>query len=159
VKAKGHQGGLELASLEALSRLSAEGLVFGEGPLVPSREPVPLADVLTVADGEPRLMEALPALVLTRPGMFTRPLGMPPDLAAVVKKLRAGSTADFRGHRGAAVRAWAKKLARGTSRLMTFRLTEGDQAVLLGLMDELGLSGTDVVRHALRVLAVNPHGE
>ena len=159
LKTKGQKSPLDSRSLAVLSRLSAEGLVFSEGPVVPSREPVPLTDALDVAHWEPRLMEALPALVLTRPGAFTRPLGMPADLAEVVKKLRAGSSADFRGHRGAAVRGWVKRLARGTSRLFTFRLTEADQEVLLTLEDELGLSGTDVVRHALRVLATNPHGD
>jgi hypothetical protein len=142
-----------------LGRLAAEGLTFEEPPAAPWREPVALDEVLRVAAREPRLMEALPALVLTRPGVFTRPLGMPADLAKAVKRLRGGGSADFRGHRAQAVRAWVKKLARGKTRLTAFRLTEGDRELLLGLSEELGLSGTDVVRHALRVLAANPHGE
>jgi hypothetical protein len=88
--------------------------------------------------------------------MFTSVRGLPGDLAAAVQELKRGGRPEFAGHGAGALKAWVKKLERApkkTSRLKAFRFTDADQALLLGLADELGLSETDVIRHALRVLS------
>ncbi|HTQ07269.1 MAG TPA: hypothetical protein VMI54_25605 [Polyangiaceae bacterium] len=142
--------------LEVLGRLAVEGIFLGAEPAAPWREAVELADVLAIAAREPELMEALPALVWARPSVFVSTRSLPADLAEAVDKLERGGAPEFRGHAGAAVRAWVKTLDRKlkpASVLKSFRFTEADRELLLGLCDELGLSETDVVRHALRLLA------
>jgi len=149
---KKHENGAEL---QVLGRLAVEGLFLGDGPAAPWREPVKLNDVLALAAREPELMEALPALVWKRPSVFVSVRNLPADLAEAVEKLTQGGAAEFRGHSGAAVRSWGKKLDRKlkpASVMKSFRFTEADRALLLGLCDELGLNEMDVVRHALRVL-------
>jgi len=141
--------------LEVMGRLAVEGLFLGPEPAAPSREPVKLQDVLALAQREPELTEALPALVWKRPSVFVSTRSLPGDLAEAVEKLKHGGAPEFRGHAGAAVRAWVKKLDRKLKKasvLKSFRFTEADRELLLGLCDDLGLSETDVVRHALRVL-------
>jgi hypothetical protein len=138
-----------------LGRLAVEGLSLGAEPAAPWREPVKLNDVLALAAREPELTEALPALVWKRPSVFVSVRNLPGDLAEAVEKLKQGATAEFRGHSGAAVRSWVKKLDRKlkpASVMKTFRFTEADRDLLLGLCDELSLSEMDVVRYALRLL-------
>ena len=142
--------------LEVLGRLAVEGLSFGDEPAVPWREPVTVDAVIAAGEVEPRLLAALPALLWKRPRMFTSLRGLPGDLAEAVHELKRGGRAEFAGHGAGALRAWVKKLERAskkTSRLKAFRFTDADQALLLELADELGLSETDVIRHALRVLS------
>ncbi len=155
MKAKGKKRYEDPTELEVLGRLALEGLLLGDEPAVPWREPVKLDDVLAVAAGEPELMQALPALVWKRPSVFVSVRNLPGDLAEAVERLKHGTPAEFRGHGPAAVRSWVKKLDRKLKRasvLKSFRFTEADRALLLGLCDDFGLSETDVVRHALRVL-------
>jgi hypothetical protein len=156
VRAKAKKRYDDPTDLEVLGRLQVEGLAFGADPAMPWREPVKLGDVLSLAAREPELMEAVPALVLKRPSMFVSIRDLPADLAEAVLKLKQGVPAGFRGHAGNAVRGWTKRLDREAtraSRLKSFRFSEADQARLLSLADELGLSETDVVRHALRLLS------
>jgi hypothetical protein len=141
--------------LMVVGRLAVEGLELGAEPAAPWREPVKLNDVLALAAREPELTEALPALVWKRPSVFVSVRNLPGDLAEAVEKLKQGTAAEFRGHSSAAVRSWVKKLDRKSkpaSVMKTFRFTEADRALLLGLCEELSLSEMDVVRYALRLL-------
>jgi hypothetical protein len=141
-----------------MGRLAAEGLDFALEPVAPSREPISMDDALWAADFEPRVAQALPALVLKRPSVFKSVRDLPEDLAAAVQGLKHGPAVGFGGQRAAALKGWAEKLSkgnRGATRLKAFRFTDGDQELVLTLSDELSLSETDVVRHALRVLAAS----
>jgi hypothetical protein len=140
---------------EVMGRLAVEGLMFGEQPAMPSREPVSIDAALEAAKVEPHLTAALPALVWKRPRVFKSVRRLPGELAAAVEALKKGGSAHFGGRGPAALSGWVKKLdgaSKRASRLKAFRFTNADQELLLGLADELGLSETDVVRHALRVL-------
>ncbi len=139
-----------------MGRLAAEGLDFALTPVPPSREPMSIDDALWAADFEPKLAQALPALVLKRPSVFEDARDLPDELALAVNGLKRGQPAQFRGQRSAALRGWLDKLERGqrgATRLKAFRFTDADQQLISSLADELSLSETDVVRHALRVLA------
>jgi hypothetical protein len=141
-----------------MGRLAAEGLDFALSPVPPSREAISVEDALWAADFEPRLAQALPALVLKRRSMFESLRALPRDLAAAVNGLKEGQPVGFLGQRGAAQKSWLDKLERGqrgATRLKAFRFTEADEAKIKELSDELSLSETDVVRHALRVLGAS----
>lgn len=162
MKAKAKRRYEDPTELEVLGRLALEGILLGAEPAAPWREAVKLNDVLALAAKEPELTEALPALVWTRPSVFVSRRNLPGDLAEAVEKLKHGAAAEFRGHSAAAVRSWVKKLDRKSKRasvLKSFRFTEADRELLLGLCDDFGLSETDVVRHALRVLEAQREGE
>jgi hypothetical protein len=139
-----------------MGRLAAEGLDFALTPVPPSREPMSVDDALWAAGFEPKLAQALPALLLKRPSLFEDARDLPEDLALAVNGLKHGLPVQFRGQRSAALRGWLEKLERGqrgATRLKAFRFTLADQRLIQELADELSLSETDVVRHALRVLA------
>jgi hypothetical protein len=141
-----------------MGRLAAEGLDFALAPVPPSREPMSIEDALWAAGFEPKLAQALPALVLKRPSLFEDARDLPDELALAVQGLKRGQPAQFLGQRSAALRGWVEKLERGqrgATRLKAFRFTEADQRLIQELADELSLSETDVVRHALRVLAAH----
>jgi hypothetical protein len=141
-----------------MGRLAAEGLDFALSPVPPSREPIAVEDALWAAEFEPRLAQALPALVLKRRSMFESVRSLPKELAAAVSGLKEGQPVGFLGQRGAVQKGWLDKLergSRGATRLKAFRFTAGDEATIKELADELSLSETDVVRHALRVLAAS----
>jgi hypothetical protein len=143
---------------DVMGRLAAEGLDFALEPVAPSREPISVDDALWAAGFEPRVAQALPALVLKRPSVFKSVRDLPEDLAAAVAGLRRGPAVGFRGQRAAALKGWLDKFERGNrgaTRLKAFRFTAADQELILTLSDELSLSETDVVRHALRVLEAN----
>jgi hypothetical protein len=142
--------------LEVMGKLVAEGVFVPDPPVAPARERVKVDDVIEVGRREPRVLELLPALLAKRPGMFVSRRDLPAELAAAVERLKAGRTpqACF-GISGTkllrALRTVTKARDKG-SRLKAFRLTDADREVLLELSDELALSETDVIRHALRML-------
>jgi hypothetical protein len=140
-----------------VGRLVAEGVFHPDPPVPPARAAVEVEDVIAVGRSEPRVLELLPALLVRRPGMFVRRSGLTPELAAAVQRLKDGRTPESCfGVSGVKLLRTLDKLGpardRG-SKLKAFRLTADDQELLLGLADSYGLSETDVIRYALRVLA------
>ena len=141
---------------EVMGRLVAEEVFVPEPPVPPSRDVVRVEDVLEVGEREPRVLELLPALLVKRPGMFASRGDLPGELAAAVDRLRRGRVPEACfGISGAKLHRAFGRLGRARekgSRLKAFRLTDVDRELLVSLSDELELSETDVIRHALRVL-------
>jgi hypothetical protein len=139
-----------------MGRLVAEEVFVPEPPLPPSRGVVRVEDLLEVGEQEPRVLELLPALLVKRPGMFASRGDLPGELAAAVERLRRGRVPEACfGISGTKLYRAFGKLGRARekgSRLKAFRLTDVDRGLLGELSDELDLSETDVIRHALRVL-------
>jgi hypothetical protein len=142
--------------LEVMGRLVAEGVFLPEPPVPPSREAVRVEDVIEVGEREPRVLELLPALLVKRPGMFVSRRELSGELASAVERLKAGRVPEACfGISGTRLYRALERVTRARdkgSRLKAFRLTGADRELLLTLSDELELSETDVIRHALRVL-------
>ena len=115
--------------------------------------PVDLEDVLWAGTLEARILEVLPALILTRP-KYLRIYRMPEDLKQVVDELRmGGGDREFRGIPAKDYCKWLSNGVGGVSRLKTFRLHQEEIQRLKSLRVILGVrSDVEVLRRALQLL-------
>jgi hypothetical protein len=139
-----------------LGRFVREGLLVVNHDVREHTESLRIDDVLWAGTVEPRLLELLPALMVKRPSMFVRVASLPVDLGQAVEALqRDREPLEFRGIAGKDVHRWLRRVGqkgKAPSRLKSFRFTPDDQRLLQHLVQELGLSETDVLRRGLRAL-------
>jgi hypothetical protein len=140
-----------------MGRFIADGLLHTNQDIVAHHDPICVEDVLWAGEVEPRLLELLPALIVKRPSMFVDVVALPEDLAQPVRRLRRGLEPEpFRSIPGNRLLQWLPRVGRvGTvpARLKSFRFKPEDLRLLSALVQQLGVSETEVVRRGLRALA------
>lgn len=125
-----------------------------EAPGVPEYGgPVELDDVLWAGKIEPRILEVLPSLMMTRP-KYLRAYKTPEDLKAVIQQIRAGKATDaFRGVSPRDYCKWLPEKALGSSKLKTIRMRPGEIQLIQHLKSRLGVrSDAEVIRKGLELL-------
>jgi hypothetical protein len=115
--------------------------------------PVELTDVLWAGKIEPRILEVLPTLIVTRP-KYLRVYQTPKDLKTVVDQIRTGkATAHFRGVAPKDYCKWLPENAVGSSVLKTIRMRPEEIQMIRNLKSKLGVrSDADVIRKGLELL-------
>jgi hypothetical protein len=148
---------------EVLGRLVGAGLLTTNEEVPARRGPIRVADALWAGALEPRILEMLPALLIKKPALFVNAADVPNDLAEVVRGLRRGGpVAAFRGIPVDSLSRWLPRVGHRNklpTRSMTFRLKPDDVRLLEGLHEDLGISRTEILRRALRVLAAQTYFE
>lgn len=115
--------------------------------------PVELDDVLWAGKIEPRILEVLPTLMVTRP-KYLRAYKTPEDLKTIIQQIRAGkATAEFRGVPPHDYCKWLPEKAFGSSRLKTIRMRPNEIQMIHTLKSKLQVrSDADVIRRGLELL-------
>jgi len=121
--------------------------------------PVELNDVLWAGKIEPRILEVLPTLMVTRP-KYLRAYKTPDDLKAIMQQIRAGKPTDtFRGVPPKDYCKWLPERAMGSSVLKTIRMRPDEIQVIRNLKSKLGFrSDADVIRRGLEILNASIKG-
>ena len=116
--------------------------------------PVDLEDAIWAGKIEPRILEVLPALLVTHPKFF-RTYRIPEDLSRAIDGMRRGNVQiSFRGISPEDYCRWLPQSYRAKTKLKTFRMSTDEINLLKSVREKLRVnSDTEVVRRALELLS------
>jgi hypothetical protein len=138
--------------LKTIGKLKGDGFLDAPG-IATFHGMVFLKDALWAAELEPRIFELLPAIINRRPKYFTY-LDLPKDLETVVNELRAGRPmTPYRGIEPEKYQRWTSLVGRQgvlPKVMRSFRLDQGDVALLELMREKTGKSFSKILSEALR---------